>query len=110
MGQPNRYFHALSKDQGLGKGLWNILRRFDRQTGAVVTRSFGATSVGEAVFVPSGQDGDENHGYLLTYGFDGDVTKLFVLHASDIAGEPAAVLRLPQRVPAGLHGCWVPGQ
>lgn len=110
MGQPNRYFHALSKDQGLGKGLWNILRRFDRQTRAVATRSFGATSVGEAVFVPSGQDGDENHGYLLTYGFDGDVTKLFVLHASDIAGEPAAVLRFPQRVPAGLHGCWVPGQ
>ncbi len=108
MGQPNRYFHALSKEAGLGRGMWNILRRFDRTTGGVAMRSFGATSVGEAVFAPSAKDGSEDEGYLLTYGFDGDVSRLFLLHASDISGEPAAVLRLPQRVPTGLHGCWVP--
>jgi carotenoid cleavage dioxygenase len=31
-----------------------------------------------------------------------------LLRAADIAGEPVAVLRMPQRVPFGLHGCWVP--
>jgi carotenoid cleavage dioxygenase len=31
-----------------------------------------------------------------------------VLNAADIAGDPVAVLRMPQRVPCGLHGNWVP--
>jgi carotenoid cleavage dioxygenase-like enzyme len=85
-----------------------VLRRYDTKTGAVTTRSNGTTMIGEAVFAPSSKDGSEDDGYLLTYAFDGDITTLLVLHASDIAGEPAAVLRLPHRVPFGLHGCWVP--
>jgi carotenoid cleavage dioxygenase len=63
--------------------------------------------IGEPIFAPSMQSADENDGYVLTYAFEGEQTSLLVLHASDIAGEPAAILRLPQRVPFGLHGCWV---
>lgn len=107
VGQPNRYFHALSKDSTQGRGTWNLLRRFDRKTGNVVQRNFGQTSINEAIFAPSAGGTDENEGYLLAYAFDGDVTRLFILRASDIAAEPVAVLRLPQRVPSGLHGCWV---
>ena len=88
--------------------MWNLLRRFDMRTGAVTTRSNGTTMIGEAVFAPAANSGDENDGYLLSYAFDGDVTNLLILHAADISGEPAAVLGVPQRVPFGLHGCWVP--
>lgn len=63
--------------------------------------------IGEPIFVPSSQSADEDDGYVLTYAFEPEQTSLLVLHASDIAGEPVAVLRLPQRVPCGLHGCWV---
>jgi Retinal pigment epithelial membrane protein len=31
-----------------------------------------------------------------------------VLDAEDFAGEPAAVVKLPRRVPVGLHGTWCP--
>jgi len=33
---------------------------------------------------------------------------LHVLNAGDLAGEAEAVVHLPQRVPAGFHGNWVP--
>jgi len=107
-GQPHRYFHTAAKDRDLSRGMWNLLRRFDTRTGAVTTRSNGTAMIGEAVFAPSANSDNENDGYLLSYAFDGDVTNLLVLHAADIDGEPAAVLRVPQRVPFGLHGCWVP--
>ena len=31
-----------------------------------------------------------------------------ILDANDISGEPIAVVKLPQRVPNGLHGNWRP--
>lgn len=108
VGQRNRFFHALSKDSSSeGRGMWNVLRRFDRQSGNFAERSFGQIHVNEAIFAPAADSQDESDGYLMTYAFDGEVTRLFVLRASDIAAEPVAVLRLPQRVPSGLHGCWV---
>ena len=33
---------------------------------------------------------------------------LHILNADDIDGEAQAVIELPQRVPAGFHGNWVP--
>lgn len=105
-GQPHRYFYVAAKDGSPGEGKWNALCRYDTRTGSVMTRACGATMIGEPVFAPSSQSADEDDGYVLTYAFEADQTRLLVLHASDIAGEPAAVLRLPQRVPCGLHGCW----
>jgi len=70
-------------------------------------RPFRTTRIGEPVFVPAGA-GEE--GYVIAYNYDGDDTNLVVLHASDIAGEPAAVLRMPQRMPFGLQGCWASAQ
>lgn len=34
----------------------------------------------------------------------GNTSELLILNASDIAGEPAAALKVPRRVPAGFHG------
>lgn len=69
--------------------------------------------MGEAVFAPraKGNVADESAGYLLTYAYDSESleTRLLILAAGDIAGEPVATLRMPQRVPFGLHGNWIPG-
>jgi carotenoid cleavage dioxygenase len=108
-GQPHRYFYAAAKDGTAGPGTWNALCRYDTLTGRVTTRACGATMIGEPIFAPSTQGAEDDIGYVLTYVFEGERTSLLVLHASDIAAEPAAVLRLPQRVPFGLHGCWVAG-
>jgi carotenoid cleavage dioxygenase len=68
--------------------------------------------VGEAVFVPRADDAVEDDGWLLTlaYSPDKDTSALYVLNAADPAGEPQAVVELPQRVPVGFHGNWVPDQ
>ena len=64
----------------------------------------------EAVFVPAGPDAAEDDGWVLSlvYDADRDTSDLLVLNAADFTGEPQAVVHLPQRVPFGFHGNWVP--
>ena len=52
----------------------------------------------------------EDDGYLATFLFDpvAGTSDLALLDAAHIDADPVAVIRLPQRVPAGLHGTWVP--
>jgi len=71
-------------------------------------RSAGGAS--EAVFVPSGPDVAEDDGWVISivYDSDRDASDLLVLNASDFCGQPRAVVQLPQRVPFGFHGNWVP--
>jgi len=109
IGRQNRYFHVVGKDVPV-VGEWNEIRRYDLKTGSTVVRRTGSTKLGEAVFAPRDGSVDENDGYLLVYAYDTETlnTNLLVLHASDIAGEPAATIQLPQRVPFGLHGSWIP--
>ena len=66
--------------------------------------------LGEPVFAPAAPAAAENQGYVVTFATDTATLQSYflILHAADIAGEPAATLRIPHRVPAGLHGCWVP--
>ena len=47
----------------------------------------------------------------MTYAYDTTMldTTFVILDAGDIAGEPVATLQLPQRVPFGLHGAFIPG-
>ena len=58
----------------------------------------------------SGADAASGEGYLLTYTYDTETlrTELVLLDATDIAAEPVATLAMPQRVPFGLHGNWLP--
>jgi carotenoid cleavage dioxygenase-like enzyme len=53
---------------------------------------------------------DEAAGYILTFATNiATMESTFViLDAEDFAGEPAAVVKLPRRVPLGLHGNWYP--
>jgi carotenoid cleavage dioxygenase-like enzyme len=62
------------------------------------------------VFVPAADDAGEDEGWLLSVVYDEgrDASELVVLDATDIAGSPVATVRLPQRVPFGFHGSWIP--
>ena len=64
----------------------------------------------EGVFVPSSPDADEDDGYVLAvvYDPDRDGSDLVILAAQDFTGEPVARVQLPQRVPFGFHGNWIP--
>lgn len=69
-----------------------------------------AGGASEAVFVPSGPEAAEDDGWVLSlvHNPDRDAGDLLVLNAGDFTGEPQAIVHLPQRVPFGFHGNWVP--
>ena len=94
-------------------GAHDVVVRHDLERGASEVRSFGSdASVGEAVFVPRGEGSGEAEGWVMALVYDAamDTSSLHVLNGEDFLGEAQAVVRLPQRVPAGFHGNWVPDQ
>ncbi|HEY6429277.1 MAG TPA: carotenoid oxygenase family protein, partial [Acidimicrobiales bacterium] len=112
VGLPHRYGYAVGVAQPDDiTETESALVRHDLERGTSEVRSFGPGSgVGEAVFVPRALDAAEADGWVLVLAYDAasDTSALHVLNGQDIGGEPQAVVRLPQRVPAGFHGNWVP--
>jgi carotenoid cleavage dioxygenase len=71
------------------------------------------STVQEAIFVPPGPDGQNGSGYVLQLidRHATGTTDLLLLDAQHIDAPPVATLRIPIRMPGGLHGNWVtPGQ
>ncbi|MCB0948342.1 MAG: carotenoid oxygenase family protein [Mycobacterium sp.] len=92
------------------------LIRHDLTTGQAAEHPFGTPDSrggpGEAVFVPSTSGpADESSGWYLGYVYDPvrDGSDLVIIDASDFSGPPVARIKLPQRVPYGFHGNWIPG-
>ncbi len=112
VGLPHRYGYAVAVGQSDDiVGTESVLLRHDFERGTSQSRSFGrGASLGEAVFVPRTADAAENDGWLMTLAHSAETgtSALHVLNADDLDGEPQAVVQLPQRVPAGFHGNWVP--
>ena len=67
-------------------------------------------SVGEPVFAPAGPDAGETDGWVLLIAHDvaEGRSELRVIDAADFSGAPVARVFLPQRVPYGAHGSWIP--
>ena len=63
----------------------------------------------EPVFVSNPDGIDEDDGWVLSYVYqpERDKSEVLILNSQDIEGEPAVVIELPVRVPAGFHGNWV---
>jgi len=94
----------------IAAGTFNALSRLDSETGDRLTHDFGPRLGGEGVFIPRPGATEEDDGYLAVFTFDpaAATSDLVLLDAARIDSEPVAVIRLPQRVPQGLHGTWVP--
>jgi carotenoid cleavage dioxygenase-like enzyme len=63
----------------------------------------------DAVFVPRSPSAPEGDGYIISvvYRAATNTSELLILNAQDIAGEPAAVVKMPRRAPACAHGNFV---
>ena len=112
LGRPYRIGYSVSvRDEGGIVGTESGLIRHDHLANTTEVRNFrsGAT-VGEGVFVPRSETSQEGDGWVLTLVHQAgtNTSDLYVLNADDICGEPQAIVQLPQRVPAGFHGNWVP--
>jgi carotenoid cleavage dioxygenase len=93
-------------------GEYDAVRWYDVETGSAQVWDAGDLAVGEPVFAPEpGRDASAaDRGYWMTFATDRtDGTSWFlVLPAEAPASGPLARVRIPVRVPLGLHGTWLP--
>lgn len=110
-GKPYRYAWTVAVQAGrdlIAEGS-SKLYCHDLDAGTREMRDFGAGKVaGEFVFVANGPG--ERDGWLIGLVGDrnADQTDLFILDAAALAGEPVAIVHIPQRIPPGFHGNWIP--
>ncbi len=105
LGRASRYAYLLD-EQGsngiMGKGVlkYDLL---DEQS--VAYFDYGDSLGGEALFVPCNGAEAEDDGYLLDLLMRDDAADLVIVDARSMT--ELGRLRLPQRVPYGVHACWL---
>ncbi|MFI6515753.1 carotenoid oxygenase family protein [Spirillospora sp. NPDC050679] len=107
IGLPNRHSYALAFP-GAGLTDWAVAK-YDNRTGGRALFDLGRDRLpGEPCFVPAEGGTDDDHGYLMTIVSDlgSNSSELLILDAADL--KEIAAVELPHRVPAGIHGSWVP--
>ena len=113
VGRRHRFGYTVAREPELNAGgqpVWTAVRKYDLERGAMETRRFGAgNGVGEPLFVPRGDAAAEDEGWVLVLAYDEarNASDFWILDARDIAGEPVARVRIPNRIPYGFHGNWV---
>ena len=112
-GLPYRYAYAIGLPDAMGETLVGEAPLFKHDLVAGIRRShdFGPGRIaGEFVFVPRGADAAEDDGWLLGLVIDagGRTTALDILDARAVEDPPVETIRLPHRVPPGIHGAWLP--
>lgn len=113
-GRKHRYFAVAhrSEREGVTHTDWDVLVRYDTERGTADVRPGNGEVFGEPAFAPREGSTGETDGYWMTFtnSLVDNTSWFLVLDASDITGDPVARVRMPQRVPRGLHGNWVPAR
>jgi carotenoid cleavage dioxygenase len=110
-GRQHRYGYTEHFGWGDGGIRYGSLLKHDLRAGTAAEHVFGpGRQAAEGVFVPASPTAAEDEGWVLSVVYDGerDGSDLVILDATDFAGAPVATVTLPQRVPFGFHGNWVP--
>jgi carotenoid cleavage dioxygenase len=115
LGRRARYGYVGLRDPRPGEsfqvGAFESFARYDLSTGQKTVHQFPAgVTVCEPVFVADPAGKNEEDGFILTFAHDkaSEAGSFVILDARNLAGNPLAVVRLPRRVPAGLHASWIP--
>ena len=107
-GKPYRYGYCAQVDTT--SMYWPTVKH-DLFTGQREVFDHGAgRAAGEPVFVARPGAVEEDDGWLVTFVHDGnnDSAEFVVIDAKDFARGYVARVPLPQRIPFGFHGNWVP--
>jgi carotenoid cleavage dioxygenase len=113
VGIEHRYGYTLQFGFGpKGTPAFQNLIKLDLQRGSTEIHTFPeGYNVSEPTFVPAaGSDPAGDEGWIMLFAHDENSGKseFAILDASDFSGEPVARVKLPQRVPYGFHGSWMP--
>ena len=108
LGKPNRYAYLLD-EQGSGGIMGKGVMKYDLLNEQEVKYfDYGDSFGGEALFVPRANSQAEDDGYLVDLLMQDESAYLVIINATTM--EELARLHLPQRVPYGVHGCWLDEQ
>ena len=110
-GQEHRFGYALGLGLSSVKPQFSSIIKYDFSRNSSEVHELGTDKMGaEPVFVPAEKAECEDQGYLLSYVFDrrDNKSSLLIVNAQDMAAGAVAEIKLPQRVPFGFHGSWVP--
>ncbi len=108
--QRHRYGYTSEVTPG-GANLHGAIIKQDVESGTSQLHEFGPGRGGaEPVVVPKADGINEDDCWILTVVYDATTatSELHVLDAGDITSAAVAQIALPQRVPFGFHGNWVP--
>lgn len=85
---------------------------FDPDAGTVESWGAEDLAVGEPAHAPDPADTDPRSGWWLTFATDAPTGEswLLIIPGADPGTGPQARIRMPVRVPLGLHGNWLPAQ
>jgi carotenoid cleavage dioxygenase-like enzyme len=113
-GRSYRYGYSLSSgaedDHMAYDGATGFLK-FDMHSGeAQHFRLDKGVAPAEPFFVANPGAAAEDEGYLLSFVYQPDTqsSELWVMDATQVSMGPIAKVKMPQRVPMGFHGVWVP--
>jgi carotenoid cleavage dioxygenase-like enzyme len=113
LGRKARYGYLALRDPRPGEspqiGAFEAIARYDLANGTKVVHQFPAgVTVCEPVFVADPHGEREEDGFIFTFAHDAASARgrFVILDARRLADKPLAVVSLPRRVPAGLHGSW----
>ncbi|MFE8979067.1 carotenoid oxygenase family protein [Streptomyces cyaneofuscatus] len=116
LGRPYRRIGVAAESgrTDLISGEYDALRWYDLGDGTAPPASqswnAGDLSVGEPTFAPEPGSPDRTSGFWLTFATDrtDGTSWLLVIPSQDATRGPMARIRIPVRVPLGLHGVWLP--
>ena len=109
-GKVNRYGYSLGVGSGQKPDFGRIIKYdFAKNTNEVYELSEEMEGA-EPVFIPAENQRSEDEGYLVLYVYNKESNKsdLVIFDAQSIQSGPRSTVKLPQRVPFGFHGSWVP--
>ncbi len=107
----HRYGYTSEVFEGDVPNLHGATIKHDVEKGTSVAHEYGPGRGGaEPIVVPKADAVAEDDCWVLTLLYDAatDSSELHILDAQDITGPEVAKIELPQRVPYGFHGNWVP--
>ncbi|HLU56591.1 MAG TPA: carotenoid oxygenase family protein [Pseudonocardia sp.] len=114
IGRPYERIALVAKTgrRDLAGGDHDALNFFDTRSGQRVQWDAGDLAVGEPVFAPRPGTRDADQGWWVAFATNrGNGESWFlVLPAAEPGRGPVARVRIPTRVPLGLHGSWLPTQ
>ncbi len=108
LGLEAKYGWMATAEKKTGNGPLQAIKKLDLNNGTFHTWSIAPRGfVSEPLMIPRSSSKEEDHGWVLVLTWNGALqeNELVVLNAEDLSHQ--ATLRLPLKIPYGLHGSWV---